>query len=77
MVLRIAAAIWAAFARSGTTDFWAIAVAGGLALLVLLLLWINRANLFLATTWVSPRLPRRPDMRLGGPPDRRSPQSFA
>ncbi len=49
MVLRIAAAIWAAIALNGMIGFWAIAVAGGFALLVLFLLWNNRANLFFAT----------------------------
>jgi hypothetical protein len=49
MVLRIAAAVWAAIALSGTTGFWAIALAAGFAVLVLALLWNNRANMFFAT----------------------------
>ncbi len=49
MLVRIAVAVWAGMALNGTTGFWAIAVAGGFALLVLALLWNNKANLFFAT----------------------------
>ena len=49
MVLRIGAAVWAAIALSGTAGFWPIAIAAGFAVLVLVLLWNNRANVFFAT----------------------------
>ncbi len=49
MLLRVAVAVWAGIVLNGTTGFWAIAAAGGFSLLVLYLLWNNRANMFFAT----------------------------
>jgi hypothetical protein len=49
MVLRLGVAIWAGIVLWGTGGFWSVVVAGLLALLVLVLLWNDRANQFFAT----------------------------
>ena len=49
MVLRLGVAIWAGIVLWGTGGFWSVVVAGLLALLVLVLLWNDRANEFFAT----------------------------
>lgn len=49
MVLRLGLAIWAGIVLWGTGGFWSVVVAGLLALLVLALLWNDRANQFFAT----------------------------
>ena len=49
MVLRLGVAIWAGFVLWGHGGFWSVVIAGLLALLVLALLWNDRANQFFAT----------------------------
>lgn len=49
MVLRIGVAVWAAVMLWGYSGFWAVAFAGLVSLLVLLMLWGAKANAFFAT----------------------------
>jgi hypothetical protein len=49
MVLRLGVAVWAGIALWGHGGFWSAVIAGLLALLVLALLWNDRANAFFAT----------------------------
>jgi hypothetical protein len=49
MVLRLGVAIWAGIVLWGHGGFWSVVIAGLLALLVLALLWNDRANEFFAT----------------------------
>ena len=49
MVLRLGAAIWAGIVLWGSGGFWSVVIAGLLALIVLALLWNDRANQFFAT----------------------------
>jgi hypothetical protein len=49
MVLRLGVAIWAGIVLWGHGGFWSVVIAGLLALLVLVLLWNDRANEFFAT----------------------------
>ncbi|HEX6887672.1 MAG TPA: hypothetical protein VF143_06160 [Candidatus Nanopelagicales bacterium] len=46
MVLRVLAAIWAAFAFSGLASLLGSALLGGFAVIILLLLWNGRADAF-------------------------------
>jgi hypothetical protein len=48
MVLRILAAVWAAFAFSGLGALLGSALVGGFAVIILLLLWNGRADAFFA-----------------------------
>ncbi len=49
MVARLGGAIWAGIVLWGSGGFWSVVIAGLLALLVLALLWNDRANEFFAT----------------------------
>jgi hypothetical protein len=50
MVLRIVAAVWAGFSGNGLVWLLASALVGGLAVLVLLLLWNGRADAWFSRT---------------------------
>ncbi len=49
MVLRLGGSIFAAVVLSGHNGFWSAVASGVIALLVLVLLWNNKANMFFAT----------------------------
>jgi len=49
MVVRLGVAIWAGVVLWGSGGFWSVVIAGLMALLVLALLWNDRANAFFAT----------------------------
>lgn len=49
MALRLAGSVFAAIALSGHNGFWSAVVAGVIAVVVLALLWNNKANMFFAT----------------------------
>jgi hypothetical protein len=49
MLVRIVTAVLAALALAGTTGFWTVVISGGIAAIILAMLWTARATAFFRT----------------------------
>ena len=49
MLIRIVSAVFAALAIPGTTGFWTVVISGGIAVIILSMLWTARATAFFRT----------------------------
>lgn len=49
MLIRIVSAVFAALAIAGTTGFWTVVISGGIAVIILSMLWTARATAFFRT----------------------------